>query len=250
MTSVDCITDVFCRVDEHMLDVPKHPQANLYPSELVPLALRFALKGVGPRAFPRWLTRDYRPLVPHLPHRTRLFRLFATHRAWADYCLAQPTVLGVADSYGIVVLHPIREGRSARHIGRNGTSNHRWIVGGNLAYVVNQMGVIVAWDGSPANLHDTAVHALSADFQHAMVVVTDTGLHAKAGDPPNLKPCKRGTWHGRMVIETVVSMLTTVATSSTTATARGHSFWRAWRSRWRCSMCWSSGMACCQTTRG
>ena len=29
MSTVDCITDLFCRVDEQMLDVPKHPQAKL-----------------------------------------------------------------------------------------------------------------------------------------------------------------------------------------------------------------------------
>jgi hypothetical protein len=210
MTTVDFITDLFCRVDEQMHDVPKHPQAKLHPSEIVTLALLFALKGVGPRAFYRWLVRDYRPLFPHLPHRTRLFRLFATHRDWADYFLAQPTVLGVADSYGIELLHPIREGRSARQIGRKGKSNHRWIVGAKLAYVVNQLGLVVAWDCGPANLHDSAFHDLIADFHDTMVVLTDTGFHAKVGDPPNLKPCKRGTWNVRMVIETVLSMLTTV----------------------------------------
>ncbi len=210
MTTVDFIIDLFCRVDEQMIAVPKHPQAKLYPSEVVTLAVLFALKGVGPRAFYRWLTRDYRPLFPHLPHRTRLFRLFATHRAWADYFLAQPTVLGVADSYGIELLHPIREGRSRRQIGRKGKSNQRWIVGGKLAYLVNQLGLIVAWDCATANLHDTAFHDLVADFQDDMVVLTDTGFHAQAGDPPNLKPCQRGTWNVRMVVETVLSMLTTI----------------------------------------
>jgi len=145
MTTEAFIIDLFCRVDEVLSDVPKHPQAKLYPSEIVTLAVLFALKGVGPRAFYRWLVRDYRPLFPKLPHRTRLSRLFATHRSWADYFLAQPTVLGVADSYGIELLHPIREGRSARQIGRKGKSNHRWIVGGKLAYVLNQLGLIVAW---------------------------------------------------------------------------------------------------------
>lgn len=210
MTTQECIIDLFYRVDTEMHNVPKHPQAKLYPSELVTLALLFARKGVGPRAFYRWLTRDYRPLFPTLPDRTRLLRLFATHRAWADYVLAQPTVLGVADSYGIELVHPMREGRSARHIGRKGQSNHRWIVGGKLAYVVNQWGLIVAWDCGTANVHDTAFHELIADFEHDMVVLTDTGLHAKDGDPVNMKPCKRGPWNVRMVSETVLAMLTTV----------------------------------------
>jgi hypothetical protein len=43
-----------------------------------------------------------------------------------------------------------------------------------------------------------------------MVIFTDTGFQAKAGDPPNMKVCPRGTWNVRMVIETVLSMLTTV----------------------------------------
>ncbi len=42
------------------------------------------------------------------------------------------------------------------------------------------------------------------------MVFTDTGFHAATGDPPNLKPCKRGTWNGRMVVEPILSMLTTV----------------------------------------
>jgi hypothetical protein len=51
MTTLDFIIDLFCRVDTTLQHVPKHAQASLYPSELVTLALVFALKGVGPRAF-------------------------------------------------------------------------------------------------------------------------------------------------------------------------------------------------------
>ena len=46
-----------------------------------------ALKGVGNRAFYRWLTRDYRALFPQLPERTRLFRLFKTHQDWTQIFL-------------------------------------------------------------------------------------------------------------------------------------------------------------------
>jgi hypothetical protein len=72
MTTVDFITELFCRVAEQITD-PKHSQAKLYPSEVVTLALLYTLKGCGQRAFWRWLTRDYRPLFPNLPDRTRLF---------------------------------------------------------------------------------------------------------------------------------------------------------------------------------
>jgi hypothetical protein len=210
MSTDDFIIALFCRIDALMGSEPKHPQAKLYPSELVTLALVFALKGGSTRAFYRWITRDYRHLFPHLPERTRLFRLFAAHRAWADYFLAEPTVLGVADSYGIELVHPMREGRSAQQIGRKGKSNQRWIVGVKLAYIVNQRGLVVAWDGAPANVYDAVFHPLIADFADDMVVFTDMGFHAKTGDPPNMKPCPRNTWNVRMVVETVLAMLTRV----------------------------------------
>jgi hypothetical protein len=138
MTTEDFIIGLFCRIDDKMKDLTKHPQANLYPSEIVTLAVLFAIKGVGDRAFYRWLVRDWRPLFPKLPERTRLFRLFKTHQDWTDRFLAEPTVLGVADTYGIELLHPYREGRSEKQIGKKGYSNHRWIVGGKLCYVLNQ----------------------------------------------------------------------------------------------------------------
>jgi hypothetical protein len=227
MSTEDFITELFCRVDVVMYDVPKHAQASLYPSEIVTLALLFALKGVGNRAFYRWIKRDYLSLFPGLPDRTRLFRLFATHQEWADRFLADPTVLGVADSYGIELLHPMREGRSARQIGKKGKSNHRWIVGGTLGYIVNQWGLVVAWDCATANVYDTSFHPMIAHFDEVMVVCTDTGFHAKAGDPPNMKVCQRGSWNVRMVIETVLSMLTKVCHFKKV----GHRVWQYFRAR-------------------
>jgi hypothetical protein len=208
MSTDDFIIGLFIRVDSMLADVPKHPQAHLYPSEVVTLALLFARKGVGPREFYRWLWQNYRSWFPGLPERTRLFRLFATHADWAEFFLAQPTPLGVADTYGIELRHPWREDRADRQIGGKGLSNHRWIVGAKLAYVVNQYGLIVAWDYAAANVADNAFRDLIADFQDAMVVLTDTAFHSQAGDPPNQKVCKRGTWNMRMVVETVLSLLT------------------------------------------
>ena len=98
MTTLEFITELFCRGEDTMSDVPKHPQARLYPSELVTLGILFALKGVGPRAFYRWLSRDWLSLFPQLPERTRLFRLLKTHPPWTDRFLADPTLLGVADT--------------------------------------------------------------------------------------------------------------------------------------------------------
>src|SRR6267143_163605 len=120
MITVEFITALFYEVDERLRAIPKHPEAHLWPSEVVTVGLLHALKGGGNRAFYRWLTRDYRPLFPRLPERTRLFRLLKTHQDWTRAFLAAPTVRGVIDTYGIELLHPMREGRSPQQIGRKG----------------------------------------------------------------------------------------------------------------------------------
>src|SRR2546427_714031 len=43
-----------------------------------------------------------------------------------------------------------------------------------------------------------------------MIVLSDTAFHATEGDPANLKLCRRGEWEERMLVETVLSMLTVV----------------------------------------
>ena len=121
-------------------------------------------QGGGNRAFSRWLTRDYRALFPRLPERTRLFRLFTTHQDWTQVFLAAPTVLGGIDTYGIELIHPIREGRSPQQIGRKGVSNHRWIVGGKLCLLLNQWGLIVGWACATANVADNTFQWLIRQF--------------------------------------------------------------------------------------
>jgi hypothetical protein len=227
MTTEDFISELFYRVDEAMKEIPKHPLANLWPSEVVTLGVLFALKGVGNRAFYRWVSRNWRDLFPTLPERTRLFRLFATHRAWTDEFLVAPSVLGVVDSYGIELLHPIREGRSAQQIGRKGKSNRRWIVGSKLCVLLNHLGLVVAWDCAGANAPDSAFHPLIETFAKEMIVLSDLGFHAKEGDPPNLKLCARGSWNTRMLVETVLSMMTGVCHLKKVA----HRTWAAFQAR-------------------
>jgi hypothetical protein len=43
-----------------------------------------------------------------------------------------------------------------------------------------------------------------------MLVLADTHFHIKVGDLANLKICRRGEWNVRTLVETVLSMLTTV----------------------------------------
>ena len=211
MTTVDFITELFCRIDDAMTDAKKHSQANLYPSEVVTIAILFALKGVGNRAFNRWLQRDYLSLFPKLPHRTRLFRLFNTHRHWTQCFMADPTLIGLVDTYGIELIHPRREGRSEKQIGKKGLSNKRWIVGGKLCFVLNHIGLVVDWDVDTANVYDgSAFQDIAERNAENMVVFVDEGFVKKDWHPDNFRICKRGEWNTRMIVETVLSMLTLV----------------------------------------
>ena len=228
MTTVDFITELFCQVDDQIGYLPKHSQARLYPSEVVTLALLYALTGKGNRAFWRWLMRDYQPLFPNLCSRTRLFRLFNSQRYLIGEFLAPPSLLGVIDSYGIELLHPRREGRSAQQIGKKGKSNGRWIVGGKLCFLLDHLGRVVDWECDTANVYDgSAFQHLVDKFQDDMVIFADTGF-AKAGwQPDNLRLCQRGEWNMRMLVETVLSMLTSICQFKRMA----HKAWRYFETR-------------------
>ena len=158
MTPVDFITQLFCCVDDKLTQHNKNQkqtQANLYPSEVVTIAWLFALKGGGnSRSFYRWIENNYKSLFPNLPERTRLFRLFNTHQHLTDVFMANPSLIGVIDTYGIEWIHPRREGRCKQQIGCKGISNQRWIVGAKLCLLVNHLGLIVDWDCDTANVYD------------------------------------------------------------------------------------------------
>ena len=211
MTTAEIILHIFCLVDDSLPKLARHSQAKLYPSELVTIGILFALKGVGDRAFYRWLKRDYRHLFPHLPSRTRLFRLFNTHRHWTQRFMADSSLLGLIDTFGIELLHPRREGRSERQIGKKGMSNRRWIVGGKLCFVLNHLGLIVDWDVDTANVYDGSAFQEIAERNAArMVLFSDEGFVKQDWHPENVRICQRGEWNTRMIVETVLSMLTLV----------------------------------------
>ena len=214
LTTKEFLITLFCKIDDRcgrdyeLRD--KHPQAKLYPGELITIGMLFALKGRGQRAFYRWFRREFGALFPHLPERTRLFRLLAAHKLWAQRFLAAPTVLGVCDSFGIELIHPIREKRTPHQLGKKGKSNHRWIVGIKLMVLLNQWGLVVDWDWHTANQHDTVFQPVIKNFEHQMIVLADSGFHAKQGDPKNLKLCARGQWNEPMLVETFNSLISHV----------------------------------------
>lgn len=228
MPTEDFIIELFCQVDDTMLDAPKHSQATLFPSEVVTLALLFALKGRGNRAFYRWLKNNWLHFFPDLPHRTRLFRLFNSHCHWVEHFMADPSLIGVIDSYGIELIHPRREGRSVKQIGKKGLSNQRWIVGGKLGLLLNHLGLIVGWEVDTANVYDgSAFQHLVEAVAEEMLVFADPHFAKSGWNPPNLKICAKGTWNGRMIVETVLSMLTVVCHFKKV----GHRVWDYFKSR-------------------
>jgi hypothetical protein len=171
MTTIDFITQLFCRVDDAMPNAEKHSQANLYPSEVVTLAILFALKGVGNRAFYRWLERDYQELFPNLPERTRLFRLFNTHRHWTEVFMADYSLIGIVDSYGIELIHPRREGRSDQQIGKKGLADqHKHRAWPLLARQFQDPHLAVHnWaEGGHDRLGVEAAHVIDASYPRAV----------------------------------------------------------------------------------
>jgi hypothetical protein len=210
MTTEDIIYHIFYQVDEQMLDVPKHPQAKLYPSERVTIGILFALKGSHFSAFYRWLKRDYDGLFGGLPDRTRLQRALQVHHDWCDRFLAEPSFFTVADSYPIELIFPIRAGRSQRQIGKKGKDKGRWSIGIRLWWLLCDSGQVVEWYWLPMNQPDKDFNPLAAYFADESIVLTDLGFRDANGLPPNLKVCKKGTWNERMIVETTFSMLTVV----------------------------------------
>lgn len=178
-------------VDDRMGPIPKHSQARLWPSELAAIGLLFALKGGYFRAVYRWLKRDYEHLFVRLPDRTRLQRLLATHQEWCDRFLADPTFFTVIDSYGIELIHPIREGRSPHQVGKKGKSNWRWIVGMKLCWLINDRGDIADWAWDTANAHDQVFLPMVEAFEDETIILADTGFNCAQGIPANLKLCPR-----------------------------------------------------------
>jgi hypothetical protein len=71
-----------------------------------------------------------------------------------------------------------------------------------------------ALTGQRVGLSKTGVPSSICAFQQVVegeaVVFADTGFAKQDGHPANLRVCTRGEWNVRMVVEAVLSMLTTV----------------------------------------
>ncbi len=211
MTTEDIIYHIFCFVDDQMGDVPKHPQAKLYPSELVTIGILFALKGRGWRAFYRWLKRDWDRFFGGLPDESRLRRALEVHQAWCDALLSEPSLFTVMDSYPIELIFPIREGRSKRQIGRKGKDKGRWTIGIKLCWLLDTYGRVVEWTWAPQGTPDKAFNWMAGNLEGQTITLADLGFRDTDGIPANLILCKKGQRNERMPVETALSMVTVIA---------------------------------------
>jgi hypothetical protein len=208
MPTDELIIRLFYMVDNQIADVNKRSDAHLYPSEIVTIGLLAALKGGRFRAFYRWLDANYRSFFPNLPERTRLQRLLRDYATYTFDFLAEPTFFTVVDTYGIELIHPRREGRSAQQIGKKGKSNGRWIVGVKLAWLITDRGEVVDWAYLPANEADNAFRPLATGYDGETIALSDLGFREKDAPQHNLKYCERGSWNERFTIETNLSWVT------------------------------------------
>src|ERR1035437_3371511 len=223
----DTITDFLNEAKAKCGHLPKHPQAHLYPYEVVAIGMLRAFRGGSFRSFYRWLKGDWDAVFSGpLPERTRLSRLLVHHFHNADAFLVEAESELICDSYGMEMVHPWRSERGRRRaawkrrkkkrarqpatLARKGFSNRRWIIGTKIAVLIRCDGKVVdfAWDS--ANVHDSTFNFLAA--RHPDSRVLGDANYAQAVDQPqNLVLCKKGERSERMVVETVFSMLTLVS---------------------------------------
>lgn len=208
MAMADLVTALLCRVDDARTDVPDQSPQALSPGARVTIGLRHALKGVRSRYCSHGRRTHDRDLCPQLPRRTRLLRRLRTRRAWTERFRAAPSLLGVLDRGGIALRHPVREGRRRRPRGQTGLSHPRGIGGGQRCVVLDPLGQIGAWDCDSAHVHDTPCAHRMEPWEGQRIVLGDRGFHPAGGDRPHVTLCRRGAWHERMGVETVLSMLT------------------------------------------
>ena len=138
-----------------------------------------------------------------------LLRLLNTHQDLANRLLSEPSFFLVIDSYPIELLFPYRQGRSTAQIGTKGKDKGRWSVGIKLCWLVNDYGEVVGWVFAGMHVQDGEFLALVEHYPDS-IVLSDLGFRDQYGIPDNLKLCKTATWPGRMVIESVFSLLTRV----------------------------------------
>lgn len=172
----------------------------------------FALKGTGFKTFYRWIKRDFLPLFPQLPERSRLSRLITKFSALCADFLGEPSFFTVLDSYPIELIHPCRQGRAKTSLAKKSKDKGRWSVGIKWCVAINDQSEIVNFGWTTMNCHDQVFFPLITAFNEKTIVLADWGFRSadKTSIPSCLKLCKKGTWNERMQVETAFSVLTRI----------------------------------------
>ena len=186
----------------------KHPLGKLYLSEIIVCGVLFALKGGSFRRFYAWL--DQRNIL-NLPERSRLCRLLITYRNVCNQFLSSETFFNVIDSFGVEIIHPVREKRSkqSQQVSQKGKSNKRWIVGRKINISINGTVEITDYQDDTANVCDNTFDE-QYETKDDAIYLTDHGYRRQeknGGTSENFKICKKGTWNNeRMWIERLFSL--------------------------------------------
>jgi hypothetical protein len=93
-------------------------------------------------------------------------------------------------------------------------------------------GFVVAWACATAHVAETTLQELMWPCEERMIGLSDTAGHAAEGDPTNLPRCQRGAWPDRLLVETVLSMLTLVSRFTQVI----HRVWTSFHARLACIM--------------
>lgn len=210
MRTEEIITRLFCMVDDNLGAVKKRKNANLYASEIITIGILFCLKGVHYRSFYRWLKGDWQHLFPNLPSLGRLLRVLEKYEVLTDTMLVKPEAESIIDSYGIELIHPVREGRSPSQVGKKGKSNRRWIVGIKLCWLVRPSGQVIEWGWTSANEHDQKLRDVGLKWIEQTEILSDYGFRKRGEEVPKWHFCGHGERNDRMIVERVFSLITVV----------------------------------------
>ncbi len=95
------------------------------------------------------------------------------------------SILNVMDSYGVEIIHPIREGRSkqSQKVSKKGKSNRRWIVGRKVNVALNSRLEVIGFQDGTDNVSDNTFNPEYEDINGIML--TDKGYRKdqrKGGD--------------------------------------------------------------------
>lgn len=190
----------------------RHPLGKLYLSEIILCGILFALKGGSFRQFHPWLFKRF---LMNLPERSRLTRLLIKNRKICNQFLASETFFNIIDSFGVEVIHPVREGRStqSKAVSKKGKSNKRWIVGRKINIAINGELEITDYQDNTDNVCDNTFDEAYEEKQ-THIFLTDKGYRRQnkyGGTPANFKICNAGTWNDeRMWIERLFSLWTRI----------------------------------------